>query len=297
VDTVTMNMRGRRVTHDEALKSAHRLINSHFRNPDSARCSIPVDAADDDVTIIDYIHEQMDAAHSSQLSPPVKLTSLQMASIHGAGMKVYFAAKKVLEMFTGGYNPNEEQLGRLDGALLGFEYHWTPGPTEEKDAASSHLSPEVAEDDIELELSQAVRLELFMSHACYGVYGDDGEMQCNVIPAIDFKRNFPSEILAKCAIHRLIRAKLAAPTAVNPEPHPSPASPNWETACVGLDESDLIPSDEQAVRQVYPHAFKAAETIWNAPGWASNYAIGDSWADARSKLPAEVPLSDTKETR
>jgi hypothetical protein len=243
-------------------------------------------------------------------------------------------------------------------------------------AHSSHLSSEVAEDDIELELSQAVRLELFMSHACHGVYGDDGEMQCNVIPAIDFKRNFPSEILVKCAIHRLIRAKLAAPPvvnpdsshlspevseaavekcgkpaapyiprwgmsfacvlpvghegehrqggtcfahgeyvgtecpewpnciegiakplteraaypAVNPEPHPSPASPKWETACVGLDESDLIPSDEQAVRQVYPHAFKAAsETIWNAPGWASNYAIGDSWADARSKLPASQP--------
>jgi hypothetical protein len=82
-------------------------------------------------------------------------------------------------------------------------------------AHSSHLSPEVAEDDIELELSQAVRLELFMSHACYGVYGDDGEMQCNVNPAIDFKRNFPSEILAKCAIHRLIRAQLAAPPVVN----------------------------------------------------------------------------------
>ncbi len=64
---------------------------------------------------------------------------------------------------------------------------------------------EPMEEDVELELSQAVRLELFLSHPCSGKYGDDGEMQCNQAPCfIDFKRDFPSEILAKSAIHRLL---------------------------------------------------------------------------------------------
>jgi hypothetical protein len=144
VDTVTMNMRGRRVTHDEALKSAHRLINSHFHNPDSARCSIPVNAADDDVTIIDYIHEQMAAAHSSHLSP-------------------------------------EETIRYL-------------------------LLSEDAPDD---------------SRPTRGFF--------NAAVTEAFYRG---------------KASIAASPVVNPEPRPSPASPNWETACVGLDDSDLIPSPE-----------------------------------------------------
>lgn len=56
--TITQEMRGRPVTHEEALKSAQRLINSHFRNRNSARCSIPVSIDDDDVVVIDYILEQ-----------------------------------------------------------------------------------------------------------------------------------------------------------------------------------------------------------------------------------------------
>ena len=56
--TLTQQMRGQPVSHDEAIKAARRLINSHFRNPDSARCSIPVNAYDDDVLLIDYILEQ-----------------------------------------------------------------------------------------------------------------------------------------------------------------------------------------------------------------------------------------------
>ena len=62
METVTMKIRGRKVNHEEALKAAHRLVNSHFRNPDSARCSIPVQADDDDVTVIDYIQEQKEQA-------------------------------------------------------------------------------------------------------------------------------------------------------------------------------------------------------------------------------------------
>jgi hypothetical protein len=58
-ETVTMKMRGRPVTHEEALASAQRLINSHFHNPDSARVQIPCSPHDDDVMVMDYIHEQM----------------------------------------------------------------------------------------------------------------------------------------------------------------------------------------------------------------------------------------------
>jgi len=64
--TLTMKMRGRPVTQDEALKSAHRLINSHFGNPDKARVSIPVDYRDDDVTVIDYIHQEQKAGAAGE---------------------------------------------------------------------------------------------------------------------------------------------------------------------------------------------------------------------------------------
>jgi hypothetical protein len=40
------------------MAAALRLIHSHFRSPDRARRSIPVDAMDDDVLICDYIREQ-----------------------------------------------------------------------------------------------------------------------------------------------------------------------------------------------------------------------------------------------
>lgn len=57
-ETIMMKLRGRPVTLAEAVASAHRLINSHFGNPDSARCSIPVSVNDDDVVLIDYLTEQ-----------------------------------------------------------------------------------------------------------------------------------------------------------------------------------------------------------------------------------------------
>jgi len=55
---VTRKRRGRPVTHEEARKSALRLINSHFHNPNGAIASIPVQTTDDDVMIMDYIAEQ-----------------------------------------------------------------------------------------------------------------------------------------------------------------------------------------------------------------------------------------------
>ena len=56
--TESQKKRGRPVTHDEAEAAAHRLIHSHFRTPNQARCSIPSDPMDDDLVICDYIREQ-----------------------------------------------------------------------------------------------------------------------------------------------------------------------------------------------------------------------------------------------
>ena len=50
-------LRGRPVTADEARTAVTRLINSHFRNANSARCSIPLNAMDDDVVAADYVEE------------------------------------------------------------------------------------------------------------------------------------------------------------------------------------------------------------------------------------------------
>lgn len=55
---LTQKRRGRPVTHEEALASARRLINSHFHNGNQARCSIPAQPEDDDLIITDYILEQ-----------------------------------------------------------------------------------------------------------------------------------------------------------------------------------------------------------------------------------------------
>lgn len=63
----TRNLRGRPVAHDEAEKSAQRLINSHFRNPDGARMRIPANCADDDITILDYIAEQRERDQGERL--------------------------------------------------------------------------------------------------------------------------------------------------------------------------------------------------------------------------------------
>lgn len=55
--TVTMKMRKRPVTPEEAAESVQRLINSHFNNQDRAHCQIPVSVKDDDVVASDYVIE------------------------------------------------------------------------------------------------------------------------------------------------------------------------------------------------------------------------------------------------
>lgn len=69
--TSTREKRGRRVTAVEANKSAQRLINSHFNNPDRARVSIPADMRDDDLIITDFIEQSVEdiAALTAQLRP------------------------------------------------------------------------------------------------------------------------------------------------------------------------------------------------------------------------------------
>lgn len=58
VETMTMKMRGRPVTLAEAMESARRLVNSHFHNLESARCSIPADVRDNDIVLTDYLVER-----------------------------------------------------------------------------------------------------------------------------------------------------------------------------------------------------------------------------------------------
>ena len=49
----------REIPHIEAREAARRLVNSHFRNPDSARVSIPANPEqDDDLVLHSYIRQQ-----------------------------------------------------------------------------------------------------------------------------------------------------------------------------------------------------------------------------------------------
>jgi hypothetical protein len=52
----------RKVSHERAREAALRLVNSHFNNNREthphARMTIPVDVDDDDVVLMDYIHQQ-----------------------------------------------------------------------------------------------------------------------------------------------------------------------------------------------------------------------------------------------
>lgn len=61
-----------RITHEQARSAAIRLINSHFNNPDQAKCSIPCDKNDDDILLMDYIGQQVSnsAAMNAQSVQP-----------------------------------------------------------------------------------------------------------------------------------------------------------------------------------------------------------------------------------
>lgn len=57
----------REIPHIEAREAARRLVNSHFRNPDSARVSIPANPdQDDDLVLHAYIRQQARKAGSSE---------------------------------------------------------------------------------------------------------------------------------------------------------------------------------------------------------------------------------------
>jgi hypothetical protein len=75
------------------------------------------------------------------------------------------------------------------------------------------LSFESLSADVPVEertLSVEVREQLWASHGCAGIYGDDGEMQCAFRqPFIDFKRDSEEKILEGCRIHAMERLKLA----------------------------------------------------------------------------------------
>lgn len=51
------HVRSEPVTVEQALASAQRLVNSHFKNEDRAICRIPVHPDDDDIVVTDYIRE------------------------------------------------------------------------------------------------------------------------------------------------------------------------------------------------------------------------------------------------
>ena len=77
-------------------------------------------------------------------------------------------------------------------------------PKPAKDAApvvvsgvSTHPAP------LPSDLSLEVRKQLWLSHGCSFnyLYGDDGEMQCNRRPFIDFRHASETEILAKIDAH------------------------------------------------------------------------------------------------
>jgi len=48
---------------------------------------------------------------------------------------------------------------------------------------------------------QRFRQWLWETHPCQGKYGDDGELQCNVLPPIDFKRDTLEDIAKGIYLH------------------------------------------------------------------------------------------------
>ena len=50
-----LKKRTRPMTREEAMVSARRLTNSHFRNKDHAKMSIPAHPDDDDLFLMDYL--------------------------------------------------------------------------------------------------------------------------------------------------------------------------------------------------------------------------------------------------
>ena len=74
-------LRGRPVTADEARTAVTRLINSHFRNANSARCSIPLNAMDDDVVAADYVEEASERIKELEAKLAAKWISVSSESM------------------------------------------------------------------------------------------------------------------------------------------------------------------------------------------------------------------------
>ena len=53
-----------------------------------------------------------------------------------------------------------------------------------------------------------VRRQLWLTHGCMGLYGDDGEMQCGMFPSIDFKRDSLEDIMRRIERHNQRRWEL-----------------------------------------------------------------------------------------
>lgn len=102
----TRRMRGRPVTHDEAQRSAQRLINSHFRSEDRARTSIPADYRDDDITVSDYIEEHKAVSHGFPIAVAAELLRARAKFPGTKNVTVALA----------------EELGELSKALLDHSY-------------------------------------------------------------------------------------------------------------------------------------------------------------------------------
>lgn len=69
----------RTVTHAEAREACRRLVNSHFRNGDEARCSIPANPdADDDLVLTAYVEQRAAADVDGAAEAPVRLPAPEL---------------------------------------------------------------------------------------------------------------------------------------------------------------------------------------------------------------------------
>lgn len=145
--TITQKWRGRRVTHEEAAESAQRLVNSHFHNPDSARCSIPANPDDDDLIVTDYILEQKE---SKEVAFPKAKRWLVTGGPFGVNDEVvggsdYDAAIAQIAALTAQVEELNEQ--REDIASLGSEWKHRAEKAEAELANECAATPECEERD------------------------------------------------------------------------------------------------------------------------------------------------------
>jgi hypothetical protein len=100
------------------------------------------------------------------VAQPKKMNSLQMATIYGTGMNLYYAAKLVSDTFTRGNNPTEAQLNRLAGCLEGFEFHFTPTKLDEMDAELTAQPAPIPSDQKECDHSKCIHLTTSVCCVC-----------------------------------------------------------------------------------------------------------------------------------